>query len=399
MLVALLLIVPAAFAETPSGLWDAVVDFNGTDVHFRLEISVDGSKAAGAFINGGEKAPATSGKFDNGALTLKFDEHAAELNAALNEGTLEGLWGPFKRKYYSFQAKRHENQAVETAEVPDIAGLWEIGVRKSGEAAWNLIVRQDGAEVSATILRVDGDTGEIAGRYADGKFLLSHFSGARVASLTLTPGNDGTLGVRLFDDSGAARHTAVRPEEARAKGQQPPADPYEYTKVKNPDEPLYFSFPDLNGRVISNEDKRFRGKVVLVNVSASWSPSAHDQAAFLSELYGKYRNRGLEIVSISFEETSQLKDPARLRAFIKKYNIEYPVLIGGEPEERDAKLTQPVNLTSWPTTFFIGRDGAVKFVRAGFPGTASGELYNQARSRMENQVEQLLSEGETLARK
>jgi peroxiredoxin len=195
------------------------------------------------------------------------------------------------------------------------------------------------------------------------------------------------------------RYTAVRPEEARAKGQKPPVDPYEYTQVKNSAEPLQFSFPDLSGRVVSNADKRFRGKVVLVNVVASGNPNSHEQAAFLGELYGKYHSRGLEIVSISFEEASQLKDPTRLRAFVKKYNIEYPVLIGGEPEERDAKLAQSVNLTSWPTTFFLGRDGAVRLVRAGFPGVASGEYYNQARSRIETQVDQLLSEGGTLARK
>ena len=45
--------------------------------------------------------------------------------------------------------------------------------------SWRLIVQQRGDEVSASILRVDGDTGTIAGRYQDGKFVLSHFSGAR----------------------------------------------------------------------------------------------------------------------------------------------------------------------------------------------------------------------------
>ena len=53
---------------------------------------------------------------------------------------------------------------------------------KKGERAWRLIVSQTGAEVSAAILRVDGDTGMLTGRFqADGTFLLSHFSGARPA--------------------------------------------------------------------------------------------------------------------------------------------------------------------------------------------------------------------------
>jgi hypothetical protein len=44
--------------------------------------------------------------------------------------------------------------------------------------AWRLIVRQKGGDVSASILRVDGDTGAITGRFADGRAVLSHFSGA-----------------------------------------------------------------------------------------------------------------------------------------------------------------------------------------------------------------------------
>jgi hypothetical protein len=63
---------------------------------------------------------------------------------------------------------------------------------------------------------------------------------------------------------------------------------------------------------------------------------------------------------------------------MKEYGIDYTVLLGGTQDERDAKLTQPVNLNSWPTTFFLGRDGRVRFVHAGFPGPASGDLYHQA---------------------
>lgn len=77
---------------------------------------------------------------------------------------------------------------------------------------------------------------------------------------------------------------------------------------------------------------------------------------------------------------------------MKEYGIDYTVLLGGVPDERDAKLTQPVNLNSWPTTFFLGRDGRVRFVHAGFPGPASGTLYHQATKEFHTQVENLLAE-------
>ena len=82
---------------------------------------------------------------------------------------------------------------------------------------------------------------------------------------------------------------------------------------------------------MSDTDARFRGKVVIVAIGGSWCPNCHDEAPFLMELYRQYRAQGLEIVDLSFEEGDQLKDPTRLRAFIQKYGIEYPVLIPGVP--------------------------------------------------------------------
>ena len=102
--------------------------------------------------------------------------------------------------------------------------------------------------------------------------------------------------------------------------------------------------------------------------------------------------RASEIVALSFEEADQLPDPVRLRAFIKKYGIEYPVLIGGEPSEAKDKLTQAVNWNSWPTTFFVGRDGLVRGAHAGFPSSASGELYTKAKEDFQAKVERLLAE-------
>jgi hypothetical protein len=57
-----------------------------------------------------------------------------------------------------------------------------------------------------------------------------------------------------------------------------------------------------------------------------------------------------------------------------------------------------VNLNSWPTTFFLGRDGRVRFVHAGFPGPASGELYREATQEFRSQVESLLAENRTSTR-
>jgi thiol-disulfide isomerase/thioredoxin len=381
---------PAA-AQSVTGLWDAVVTVNDVEVPFRLEFSGAGNSFKGSFFNGDERVTSTRGTLENGAIVLSFDEYGTTLEAKLTGGTLEGQYSRGTRGApYPFRAKRFTPTSADAANIPAIAGLWNVQVKSSkGESAWQLIVKQSGAEASAAILRVDGDTGTLTGRYADGKFVLSHFSGARPLRLEVTPRPDGTLTVVQNNDKPLV---AVRSELARAQGLPEPSDPSQFTSVKDPTEPLRFNFPDLNGRPVANTDERFRGKVVLVNITGSWCPNCHDEVPFLVELYRQYRSRGLQIVGLSFEEAAQLKDPTRLKAFMKRYGVEYTVLLAGEPKEAPEKLPQAVNLNSFPTTFFIGRDGRVRGVTAGFPGRASGKFHQDAKAEITGRIERLLAE-------
>jgi len=390
-LVALVLLPASARAQSIDGLWDATVVVNDVEIPFRIELAGSGTSAKGSFFNGDEKVTSTSGSFQNGALVLSFDEYETKLEATLKDGHLEGQYSRSTRGApYPFKAKRFTPTTSDTANVPSIEGLWDVQVKSSkGESAWQLIVRQSGAEVSATILRVDGDTGMLTGTFAGGKFVLSHFSGARPLRVELTPQANGMLSVVQNND---APLTAMRSDIARANRLPEPSDPSRFTSVKDPTEPLRFRFPDLNGKIVSNTDERFRGKVVIVSISGSWCPNCHDEAPFLVELYRKYHGDGLEIVSLSFEEAAQLKNPTRLRAFNKRYGIEYTVLLPGEPKELAEKMPQAVNLNSFPTTFYLGRDGRVRGVHAGFPGAASGKFHQEAKAAIRADVERLLAE-------
>ena len=395
----LLAIAPAVVAQSLAGRWDATVQVSGVDIPFRFELSAEGSNVKGSFFNGDERITSTSGKFENGSLILRWDDHASSLDATLHDGVLEGRYrrdGRDEKSNYPFSAKRHAPAPAVKGDVPSIAGMWVIPTDSpKGEKAWRFIVRQTGAEVSAAVLRIDGDTGALTGTYKDGKFVLSHFDSARPMLMEVTPQKDGTLALL---ENGKTTRTAIRWEVAHAKGLPEPTDPLKHTGVKDATEPFQFRFPDLNGKTVSNTDAKFHGKVVLVNITGSWCPNCHDEAPFLAELYKKYRDQGLEIVALSFEEADQLKDLPRLRAFIKRYGIEYTVLVGGEPSEAKDKLTQAVNWNSWPTTFFLGRDGLVRGVHAGFPSSASGDLYRQAKEEFTAEVQHLLRENQRTSR-
>ena len=377
-------------ATALAGRWDATVVVNGVEVPFLFEIAGDQTTIRGSFFNGDRRITSTAGKVENGVLSLSFDQYAAKLEATEQDGALAGEYRRGTRAPYPFKARRAAEAATVAIDAPSIDGTWIVGAKSTkGESAWRFIVKQTGAQVTATILRVDGDTGTLSGSYRDGRFVLSHFSGARPLLLEVTPGTDGTLTLR---QNAKTELVAVRADTARAREIGEPTDPALHTSVKDPSEPFRFSFPDLAGKVVSNEDAQFRGKVVLVNISGSWCPNCHDEAPFLAALHRKYRSSGLEVVTLSFEEADQLSNPTRLRAFIGQYGIGYTVLLAGVPDDAEAKVPQAVNLNAFPTTFILGRDGRVRAVHTGFPSPGSGAFYTKAERDVTEQIERLLAE-------
>ena len=365
--------------------WDGTVLVNNVSVPFRIDI--EGNR--GWFWNGDERVLSTAGVWEGNRLTLRFAQYGSVLKASLEDGVLNGTYDRDKRGVYPFRAVPAKAIFGEP-NAPSIAGVWELPVKSpKGELAWRFVVRQNGAAVSGAILRIDGDTGTLTGTYWEGAFRLSHFSGARPLVVEARPQPDGSLEIVL---NGKDTYRAERTEKARAENRPAPAESFHHTSFTDTQEPFRFAFPDLAGRLVRNTDREFQGKVLLVAVSGSWCPNCHDEAPYLQSLYRKYKAEGLEVVALSFEEAEQLAKPERLRAFVKEYGLEYTVLLAGEPDELQAKLPQARNLNSWPTTVFLGRDGRVRGVHAGFSSHATGSFYDEQAVEMEGLIQRLLKE-------
>jgi thiol-disulfide isomerase/thioredoxin len=397
---------PAAQPAQIDGLWDAVVTANDANVPFRFEISTAGAEPQGFFFEGDRKVGSSSGSFAGGKLTLEYDH----LNTVL-EATLQGdaLVGTYKNRRpnarpQAIRMRRFEPVSLDGPEPPVLAGNWEM--RRVAEEisaprdtrTWHVFLRQSGAELSGAILRVDGDTGTLTGHWQDGKVVLSHFAGERPYLFEATLNADGTLAATL---NSTAHYLVVRSGEARAKGIPEPPDPSRYTSVKDPTAPFAFAFPDLTGRLVSNTDARFRGKVVMLSIGGSWCPNCHDEAPFLGELYRDYRARGLEIVGLMFENDPDPKVARpRVESFVKRYAVEYPMLIAGTTQPTPTSKTinealpQIVNFGAYPTTIFLGRDGLVRSVHAGFASPATGAEHTRLKTEIRELVERLLAESQ-----
>lgn len=392
----LLALSSAAYADGLQGRWDASVTINGTVIPFRLDVEGEGAGLRGVLFNGSDKQFTTSAKIDGATLVLDLKHYLTTIVATEKNGGLEGkvqMRNDRTPEGSPFKAVRHVDVPAPVSPAPAISGDWIIPHESpKGEKAWRFIARQNGPETAVAILRVDGDTGALTGRWDGQKFVVSHFDGSRPALMQVTPQADGTLEIVQAGSNRDGKLIAYRPDVARAKGLPEPANYNTHTTVRDPNEKFTFSGPGVDGTIVSSDDARFKDKVIVAIVTGTWCPNCHDEAQYLVPLYKQYRDRGLEIVALDFEEPEQQDELARVKAFIAQYGVEYTYVISGAPAEMWEKVPQALNLNTWPATFFIGRDGRVKNIHAGFAAPASGDFHDQLKQDFTSTIERLLAE-------
>ena len=100
-----------------------------------------------------------------------------------------------------------------------------------------------------------------------------------------------------------------------------------------------------------------RGKVVLLNVWATWCHPCRDEIPELQAIHVKYQPRGLELIGVSVD--SDGSDDA-IRSFMMDYRMTYPVW--RDPDERVSSQFLVVGV---PATFLIDREGVLRWRKTG----------------------------------
>lgn len=114
-----------------------------------------------------------------------------------------------------------------------------------------------------------------------------------------------------------------------------------------------FALNDDRGTRVSL--KGYRGKLVVMNLWASWCPPCRAEMPDLQRLWAAYGSRGVAVVGVNEGES-----PARAHAFADSLGIRFPIWI--DDQQRYGRLYAALGL---PTTVIIGPDG---IVRKGFDG-------------------------------
>jgi peroxiredoxin len=96
----------------------------------------------------------------------------------------------------------------------------------------------------------------------------------------------------------------------------------------------------------------YRGKVLMINVWATWCLPCRVEMPSIEALNKAYASKGLKIVAVSIDDPGT---DATIRAFVKQYGLTFEVL--HDPTKRISDL---YDITGYPETFIVGKDGVIR---------------------------------------
>ena len=375
---------------SPVGHWRAALDLAGGPLRFNLEIESIAGGLRGKLCNGRE-CQSTDARIEGDSLILEIVDYDATVSGALRGDSLTGSYrnvGSRGPRVIPFRASR--GRWPESVAPRALLGRWDATFMQDWGTSPRVFEFRNGpAGLEGTIISNTGDYGHFAGAAAADSFVLGRFDGSFVYLLTGRLTGDTLRGIF---------HAGLRTQTAwkavRSNGKPHLKSPLEVTGADTTS-PFRFDFLDLDGRRVTSNDPRFRGKVVLVDIFGSWCPTCHYAAPELVRFYRRYRARGLEVVGLAYEVTGDTAtDRRQLRRYRDKFGITFPLLLAGinDTEAAAATLPQLTGFTSFPTTLFLGRDGKIRKVHAGFYGPATGAQHRRLLREYEKQIERLLQE-------
>ena len=119
-------------------------------------------------------------------------------------------------------------------------------------------------------------------------------------------------------------------------------------KLKESAQPT-FAVRTLDGNLITQDS--LRGRVVLVNVWATWCLPCRVEMPLMESTWQRHRDAGLVILGASVDHGS----PQDVQTFITSRNVTYPIAMVGADF-----IAAFGGIVGYPTSILIGRDGRVR---------------------------------------
>jgi peroxiredoxin len=129
-----------------------------------------------------------------------------------------------------------------------------------------------------------------------------------------------------------------------------------------------FEFPGLDGKMVSLSDHR--GKVVFINIWATWCPPCIREMPSIEKLYNELKGEDFEILAVSVDA----KGIKAVAPFMKAYKLTFPALI-----DREGTIQNLYRTTGIPESFIIDKEGILIKKIIGPLDWASPEVFRYFR--------------------
>ncbi len=383
-----------------SGEWLLTLDLGDELLPVNLVVRQEGSLEVD-FINAKETITAYEFIQFGDSLFLRMPLFDSEFCGVIEEGgeRYTGLWRnyakngeyaiPFSASYghsarfcssYPSQLVFDDQYRVvfsgSTEDEYSAIGLFE------GEAGSN--------RITGTFITETGDYRYLEGNICNEQLKLSCFDGSHAFLFSAHVSGDSLIN-GVFK---SGKHW-VEPWVAHSDHDFHLRDPNSLTIIQDSSQVWQTKVYDMEGNEIILAEMGLEEKAVIVQVLGSWCPNCIDESIAYKAFYDKYNSQGLEIIPITFENTSQIGEAHQIITELRSdLSLPYEIYYGGKKSKAAASKALPSlnHIMSFPTSIFIGRDGEVKKVHTGFYGPSTKHFYDMWLHDTEILIEELLKE-------
>lgn len=132
-------------------------------------------------------------------------------------------------------------------------------------------------------------------------------------------------------------------------------------------EPIDFNLPSYPSKETFSLASQ-RGKVVMLDVWATWCEPCRESLPVYQALASKYASQGLKLYALNVDGEAAL--PVEIPKFIAETKLTLPVLL-----DQDATLAEALlKVKVMPTALLIDRKGRVRYVHEGFESKSLAEV-------------------------
>lgn len=380
------------------GKWRAkLLRTDGYDIPFELDVKTKDGKTDVFVVNGKERLQTEPIVILKDSLLIRMPVFESYFRVkVINKDSINGVWvkeGASADLVIPFVATAGENRfpLVKGKPTKNVAGKWKIEFAKSNGVKRYAIgnFTQKGQILRGSVITPSGDYRYLDGVVNGDSIMLSTFDGIHALLFTARLHNNELKGNFYSSASPSETWTSIKDDKAVLE--------LPITQLKDVnDASLSFSFKDLDGNTVSFPSERYKNKVVIIQLMGSWCPNCMDEMAFLSDYYRKNKDRGVEVIALAYELTTDAERSNKsLRKFEQQFKVQYPILNTGvaigDPKRTEKTLPQLTDIKVFPTSIILDKDGQVQSINTSFNGPGTGEYYTKYKEELEREITSLLN--------